>query len=316
MKVKGEIQIVERGGHTNVLLQYLFAYALCEKIDGYKVSGINSHNLEFVSKRHRASLLAVSVPLQDTPVDRIVQIIKSSGVSRLKYRGVPSMIENFPDLQVSRNLIPRLSTPTYCARHDEILISVRGAETLEDCHPDYGPIPINFYRQVISTTGLRPVFLGQIGNDWYSEALRESFPNGKFICSKDAWSDFEAIRFATYIIPSISTFSWLASWLSFADRIFLPALGFINPKQRADSWFIPENDKRYAAFKFPVRQWSSSKEQRKYLLESGEAFDHWDCRELEIVKSNNLSVRRPVHSELCSKFEAQCRLSRVLSFIN
>jgi hypothetical protein len=51
---------------------------------------------------------------------------------------------------------------------------------------------------------------------------------------------------------SVSTFSWLAAWLSHASTIFMPLTGFYNPFQDRDVDLVPLDDSRYKFDLFPI----------------------------------------------------------------
>ena len=70
-----------------------------------------------------------------------------------------------------------------------------------------------------------------------------AFRDARFLPSEGAGD-----RFRTHpsppgnIVPAISTFSWLAAWLSEADRVFLPVLGLLNPAQNRAVDLLPLDD--------------------------------------------------------------------------
>ena len=85
--------------------------------------------------------------------------------------------------------------------------------------------------------------------------MRKRFPNAPFISSRGPLEDFAAIRNARNIVISVSTFSWLAAWLSEAEQIFVPMLGFLNPNHFHANKIIdllPTDDARYRFFLFPL----------------------------------------------------------------
>ena len=53
-------------------------------------------------------------------------------------------------------------------------------------------------------------------------------------------------------MPSVSTFSWLAAWLSEARRIVLPVSGLFHPVQSPDIDLLPLADPRYSFVLFPI----------------------------------------------------------------
>jgi hypothetical protein len=41
---------------------------------------------------------------------------------------------------------------------DELVINIRAGEILRAIHPDYSPLPISFFRELVKDTGMAPVF--------------------------------------------------------------------------------------------------------------------------------------------------------------
>jgi hypothetical protein len=144
------------------------------------------------------------------------------------------------------------------AGEGELLINIRAGNILGPLHRDYRPLPLAFYARLIAETGLRPVFLGQIARDPYSHALRARFPGAEFRPSEGPMQDFAAIRASRHICTAISTFSWLAAWLSQAETIHLPIAGMFHPGQRPDVDLLPLADARYRFHLFPVQHWGGT----------------------------------------------------------
>jgi hypothetical protein len=93
---------------------------------------------------------------------------------------------------------------------------------------------------------------GQLNTSPYLHALQQRLPNVLLHPGKDAAYDFEVIRRSKNIVVSVSTFSWLAAWLSDAEHIFLPLSGLFNPNQHKRTLFIPYGDTRYSYYIFPI----------------------------------------------------------------
>jgi hypothetical protein len=310
------LYVLERGGYTNVLLQYLFASKLSDLFGNLLIFGQNSHRLTWVRTCASRPILAPSIPLQDPPISEVLDTLQQFAFVSFKYRNVPSQLEMLPDWTRSNYLIPHFSKPTYLASDRELLINVRGSEILGDCHPDYGPVPINFLVSVVQDTGLDPVFLGQLGNDYYSKALKRVFPSAKFISSGGADSDFEAIRSAHHILPSVSTFSWLATWLSKARSIHLPVLGMLNPLQRQDTWFLPLNEPRYHFYQFPIRYWEASNEQKQDVLSGANTPRMIHRSELDRLNAQNQFSRMPLRSAAVQRLRSSSDIASKLRFLN
>ena len=112
--------------------------------------------------------------------------------------------------------------------------------------------------------GLNPVFVGQLGDSEYVRQLRQRFPGAQFIDSQGPRADFDLIRSAKNIVVAISTFSWLAAWLSQAKTIILPVSGFYNPAHHREVDLLPVDDIRYRFFLFPLNFGLPEKEALKH----------------------------------------------------
>jgi hypothetical protein len=150
---------------------------------------------------------------------------------------------------------------------DEIAVNIRAGDILAGIHPDYFPLPISFYRSLLPALGLRPVFVGQLDDSWYGRALREAFPEARFLTHATACEDFQTLRHARHKVLAISTFSWLAGWLSAPDSIIhYPLAGLLNPRQRPQINLAPRHDARYQFYDFPLWRYGGHAEEIAELL--------------------------------------------------
>lgn len=200
------------------------------------------------------------------PLKGIKKAILNSNCNFLKLEGFCQNIKNFPELHdVNYNkLFPPLDN-NYGGGDDEIVINIRGGEVLKGIHPHYCLIPPEFYEYVINETGKKPVFCGQIEKNPYMDEIFSRFPKARYIPSMGIKEDFDFIRKSKHIIPSLSTFSWMACWLSNASSIHFPVAGVFNPFQHRSSMLIPFNDKRYNFYLFPIYFSKSVKNYKDYL---------------------------------------------------
>lgn len=260
--------LTPRGNLGNQMLQLIFATSLQDHIPDLEIFGYDMP-LWGLSNPGRMgwSHLTPSLRLYETDGIGLVPIFQSGALRRAKLRDVPLRCTQFSPPSRFSDLFPIQAGSKPVTASHEILINVRGKEVLNSTHRDYGPIPVQWYRTLIEKTGLYPVFLGQLDDDYYSDLLRENFPNARFIPSQGILADFDAIRMAQHIAVSVSTFSWLAAWLSQAQSIHLPVLGIFNPEQRPDLWMLPMQDSRYHFHRFPIRHWVASYEQISELAD-------------------------------------------------
>jgi len=188
------------------------------------------------------------------PMRSLARIISNTNAGFLKLEGYCQNILNFPErksLDVE-SLIPHFRDLWAGGAEDELVISVRGGEILAGIHSDYVMIPIGFYKELIEKTGKKPVFFGQIDDNPYIADLRSQFPAASFVASRSPIEDFNFIRKSKNIVLSISTFAWMAAWLSDANKIYMPVCGIFNPAQHPGSMLLPLDDPRYEFILFPV----------------------------------------------------------------
>lgn len=257
------------------MLQYMLAESIRLAIGGLEIA-----SLDIVG--HDMPLWSLSAPVPAEfggrspkmrghvfDVSPVIEALRSGQISRVTLAGLGFNFPSYAPVEHFRSVFPAWSDAESFGA-DALLINVRGAEILGRGHADYGPLPVAYYRQLVEETGLTPVFLGQIGDDYASRLLRDSFPGAEFVPSRGPTADFAALRGAKNIAVSLSTFSWLAAWLSRAERIFLPVAGQFNPQQRPDIDLLPLDDRRYHFRRFPIRRWSGSTEDVEALAAPGE----------------------------------------------
>ncbi len=202
---------------------------------------------------HRAAP-KIDVSRVDAPWLR--SLIANGLIERLKINTVVCDVALLPDRARANALFDAGDTPYFATGPQDLVIHVR----LEDImvpgrHASYGPLPIAWYRDVLTDTGLRPVFVGQFSTDAYSDALKAAFPHAVILEGGSVLHDFQTIRHAHNVAIGVSTFSWMAAWLGTSSRIFYPLLGMLNPEQEPGINLIPEGDARFRFYKFPHRLW-------------------------------------------------------------
>ena len=253
------IHIVPAGDVGNQMLQLIYARALADRLGGARITGYDLPIWGLRAPDDKARYhkpLIVGGHLQDP--DLIVALVKKFGLRAFYLRTFRFRVEDFPDRASIQTLFDGGTADVEGFGDDVLVINIRGLETLGGVHEDYGPLPFSYYRHLIERTGLKPVFMGQLGDDFYSKALRARFPDARFVSSRGALGDFETIRRSKHIAISVSTFSWLAAWLSDAATIHMPLSGMFNPAQRPEINLLPVGDHRYRFYAFPVRHWKGS----------------------------------------------------------
>lgn len=134
---------------------------------------------------------------------------------------------------------------------DEIVVNIRTGELLKGLW-QYPLLPVEFIEKVIKEVNLKPVFVGQIEKNAYCDELKEIFPNARFIHHVSPLFDFEVLRRAKNSLVAISTFSFLANWLSESSKIILPVYGFFNfPGTDGGIDLLPMDDERFVFYLLP-----------------------------------------------------------------
>lgn len=268
------IHVQPRGRLGNVMFQYAFARRLQELVPGAELVGITipefgiehpditlPENTLTATGMHTLDMLEIAHRLNTGVYDAVSL---SAYVLKLQY---------LPSRHEAARMFPSLAGPPALIGANDLVINVRGAEVLGDVHQDYGPIPADFFEQVATASGREPVLVGQLGDDAYSDELRRRFAGCRIIESHSPISDFELVRSARHVVHGVSTFSWMAAWLSStAETIHLPVSGLFNPMQRSDVDLLPFADERYHFYEFPIQEWHATPAQLHDLTGTGKVF--------------------------------------------
>ena len=252
------IQNVHGSKLGNMMIKYMVAVKLAEKLGDARISGyeLKEWNIKHahIDAKEGERCITLAPPSREMELnfDRASYLASTGLIHRINLAGHVQRIENFPDLEHARNLFPDNENEEV-GYPGHVVCPIRGAEILDAIHPGYTLLPIRFYRQIIAELGKPPAFIGQIGDDSYSDALRAAFPKARYEPNAGAMHDFAAIRRAEAIIVSVSTFSWLAAWLSHATTIVLPSFGLFNRDRFPEHDLLPLGDERYRFYSFPVQ---------------------------------------------------------------
>ena len=278
------IAITHLGNAGNRLFQYFFCAELARRSGVSSINGLDIPEFSI----HSPAVVPEGRVIETRPghlynVADLSYKLRHGIYDTLHFVGYAHRLEYYPDLDFLRTLVGvsqdvAVDDPPGA---NDLVINIRAAEILGRVHNAYGPPPISFYEHVVRATGLTPVFVGQIGDDFYSQALKRRFAGCRFVRHQSALQDFRFLQSASHLVLAISTFSWLAAWLSVrAKRIYMPVSGFLNPLQRPDINLCPIGDERYSFFDFPVTHWEASPAQCAHLLEGAYVGRELSAREM------------------------------------
>lgn len=256
----------------NQMLQYMFALNLRRlvkddlNIFGYDIPNWSMRNIQEPKQGNRR--LRLSGHFVD--IKQIAKFINAGIVKHVQLNGLAFRLANYAPPSFYNEVFNAAGVETLTFGAGQVVINIRGAEILRNVHPDYGPVPFRYIDAVLDNTDSSPVFLGQIGDDVYSTRLRQRYAHAEFHPSQGPIKDFETLRRANEISVSVSTFSWLAAWLSSAKTIHYPLSGILNPAQRPDIDLTPIGNARYKFYKFEPKRWTASEQDFENLWSSGE----------------------------------------------
>jgi hypothetical protein len=241
------------GNVGNRMIQYLIARSIAARVGEVRYSAVDLRDFGIVHPPAEGSFPSTEVVTgQTVELDRLARALACGALQRVDIRTYGQRLCNFLPAQAYRKDFLVADPPEPAAGAGELLINIRQGDILDGHHPDYVLTPIAFIESVIDETGLSPVFLGQLEQSPYMTALRSRFPTARYLPSQGPATDFYRIRQCQHILPAISTFSWLAAWLSSAERIYQPVLGLMHPLQNRGVNLLPLDDPRYRFYYFPV----------------------------------------------------------------
>jgi hypothetical protein len=251
-----EIWIAPRGNMGNRALQYLAAQGLAGRCGGV-VRNIDLPEWGLTAPapppdpKHAAGTGGNRYQLDS---DGLADCLRRGVVQAVRIESFTFHIDHYPPRAEAKALLGPAQGGEDATGFgpDTLVCSIRAGEILHARHhPDYLPLPPAYYQSLADRTGLKLVFHGQLGNDPYSQSLRNAFPVAEFASSRGPGHDFETLRRSVNIVLAISTFSWLAAWLSEAKRIFMPVAGVFNPIQHPDQNFLLLDEPAYEYDLFP-----------------------------------------------------------------
>lgn len=242
--------------HANLMIKYLAAVKLahqlgCLRLSNFKMPywGIDIPALEEAEARKKITLgdqLFINS-------NRVKYLIEDVGVDWIDWLGYGQRMELLPDRAFSSSQFqpPHEAGETFGDGY--LVCPVRAGDILNGGHSGYTLLPVSFYKDLAAMTSLKLAFTGQTEPNPYTDQLRKAFPDALFLPSQGALADFQTIRRAQNIVVSVSTFSWLAAWLSNARQIILPMYGLFNRHQFPAHDLLPVGDPRYQFYQFPIQ---------------------------------------------------------------
>jgi hypothetical protein len=257
------VHVTRLGRLGNHMIQYMTALKLASQLGDCGIAGIDlpewGIRLPVMPVGERSIVMTEEGRTENVThghldFDHIEQLVRSNTHDSVHLQTYSQNIGNFLPREFYNNVF--ISGEQHIRGYGEetLLCNLRGGDILNGVHRDYVLLPVDYYKYLVETTGLTPVFFGEISDNCYIDELRHAFPTAAFVAGTNPIVDFETIRRSRNIAICVSTFSWLAAWLSQADRIFMPLTGLFNPFQHPRSYFAPVRDPRYVFHLFPINR--------------------------------------------------------------
>lgn len=258
--------LLPMGNVGNRMLVYMVAQALAQKLGRAAVFNVElpEWGLNFDKALHHrlAANKAQSCFLSDadgTTLEDMAARVAASNAKAVVFQGFYQRYWLLREVEFYRELFTCQPLDVEPFAEDELVINIRAGELLGGATSWYPLVPPYFYKTLIDRTGLRPVLLGQIDDSLYVQEIMHLFPGARVLPSAGPMVDFNRLRHARHLCVAVSTFSWLAAWLSEAQHIHYPVMGFMHPFCITRGWdggggvdLTPAGDARYLYDLFPI----------------------------------------------------------------
>jgi hypothetical protein len=243
------------GRLANLMIEYMVALKFAHMVRGCRISNISmpAWGIDHPSIDSPGPT-AVEKQEQHINLPALADQAWSGQIRRVEWTGFGQRMENFLSSEQYQDVFVPPFTEPMGYGPEYLVCPIRAEDILHAPHPDYVLTPVEFYREIADLTGLRPVFVGQTHPCLYMDRIRAAFPEAIIRDhNPDPLVEFETIRQSRNLVIGVSTFNWLAAWLSrSADNIFLAVSGLYNPMQKTNVDLLPFGDPRYKFFLFPI----------------------------------------------------------------
>ena len=243
------------GRLANLMIEYMVALKFADMVRGCRISNISIPAWGI----HHPPLdspgpVAVEQRQQYIDLPRLAEQAWSQRIARVEWTGFGQRMENFLPRQRYREVFASPFGMDMGYPADCLVCPVRAEDILHGPNADYVLTPVEFYQDIVAQTGLKPVFIGQTSPNAYMDRIRAAFPDAAVREPQDdPLVDFETIRQSRHAVIGVSTYSWLAAWLSDRlENIYLAVSGLFNPMQKPDVDLLPYGDERFKFFLFPI----------------------------------------------------------------
>jgi hypothetical protein len=243
------------GRLANLMIQYMAALKFTQMVPNCRISNMNipEWGIHHPSIDSDGPIGRVQAE-QHIDLTSLAEQVWAREIQRVEWIGFGQRLENFLPRERYQEVFVSPFDTAMGFGAEYLVCPVRAEDILHGPNPDYVLTPVEFYRDIVDMTGLRPVFIGQTQPNPYMDRITALFPRAIIRePQENPLVDFETIRQSRNVVIGVSTYSWLAAWLSRStDQVFLTVNGLFNPMQKHEVDLLPFGDARYRFFLFPV----------------------------------------------------------------
>jgi hypothetical protein len=219
-------------------------------IEGYDIQ-------EWDLKAPRSSAAPSDVIIVDHRTRRwaICRMIDAVKPALVHVNAITFRMGNFCDPALYERYFPTIEGPIMVP-DDTLLVHIRAGDVATLTHDRYGPLPVSYYQYLAKFTGMKLAFIGELEETDYIRALKKAFPASDYFEGQSPLEDFQTLRNAANVAIAVSSFSWMATFLSRrAKTIHLPLAGHFDPLAAPESDLLPRADRRVIVHRIPRSTW-------------------------------------------------------------
>ncbi|HEY1931391.1 MAG TPA: hypothetical protein VGG99_05220 [Acetobacteraceae bacterium] len=241
------------GKFANQMIEYMVALKLASLVPGCRISNVRipHWNIEHPAIDSSGPVARVG-PWEPIDLRALANALNAGQIRRVEWSGYGQQMRNFLPRDDYQAVFVSDQPQDAGFGSEYLVCPVRAGDIVDGAYGDYPLTPVELYAELVAQTGLQPVFMGQTEPNAYMGRLRERFPRAIFLDTRGPMADFALIRGSKNIVVGVSTFVWLAAWLSHADQIFMTVSGLFNPMQQRLVNLLPLGDPRYRFWLFPI----------------------------------------------------------------
>jgi hypothetical protein len=189
-------QVNPMGRLANLMIEYMVALKFRHLVPECRISGISIvewgiHHPPL----HLSGPVAIETRQQRIDLPALAGRVKSGDISGVQWSGFGQRMENFLPRDVYSGVFRSPFGRAMGFGAEYLVCPIRAEDILEGPNPNYTLTPVEFYRDVVGMTGLRPVFIGQTAPNLYMDRIRAAFPDAIYREPQpDPLVDFETIR--------------------------------------------------------------------------------------------------------------------------